>query len=132
MCRHLYSKSSNKADQCSKKISPNLKLHYSSLYYNMCKKLHYFKEIAQIIDITRFRIGPPIFLWQVPVRIFAPKTHLDVIGTYRKPRTSSTTFENPDFRNFRIRFPLPVLIKNPGNLMLVPEIPSNFGQEAHK
>ena len=42
-------KSSNRADQCPKKISPNLKSHYSSLYYNMCKKSHYFKEIAPII-----------------------------------------------------------------------------------
>ena len=75
-------------------------------------------NLQSSIDIARFKI---------PVRNFAPKTHLAVIGTYRKPRTSSTTFENPDFRNFRIRFPLPVLIKNPGNLMLVPEIPSNFG-----
>ena len=32
-----------------KKISPNLKSHYWSLYYNMCKKLHYFKEIALIV-----------------------------------------------------------------------------------
>ena len=52
------------------------------------------------IDITRFKIGPPIFLWWVPVQNFAPKTHFDVIGTYRMLATSSTTFKKSGFSDY--------------------------------
>ena len=52
------------------------------------------------IDLLRFKIGPPIFPWWVPVRNFAPKTHFGVIGTYRKPVTSSTTFKKSGVLDF--------------------------------
>ena len=73
-----------------------------------------FKSVLQtallLIDLLCFKISPPIFLWQVPVQNFAPKTHLGFIGAYRKPVTSSTTFkksgfsdfQNPDFYGFWI------------------------------